>query len=77
MNINCQCTLGPYQGYFGVARYDQAVKLFHAEVGGIKDVVTFQAKTVADLEAAFADSVDDYLDFCKQRGERPENSSSV
>jgi len=30
-----------------------------------KDVITFQGKSVEEIETAFHDSIDVYLDFCK------------
>jgi predicted HicB family RNase H-like nuclease len=38
--------------------------------------VTFEGRTVEELKKAFRESVDDYLDFCKQRGEKPEKPCS-
>jgi predicted HicB family RNase H-like nuclease len=35
----------------------------------LRDVITFQGKTVEEIEQAFRESVDDYLEFCEQRGE--------
>jgi predicted HicB family RNase H-like nuclease len=43
---------------------------------GLRDVVTFQAESVSEIETAFHDSVDDYLEFCKERGEAPERPYS-
>jgi len=65
-----------YKGYVGKVEFDAEAHLFHGEVGGIRDVVTFQGKSVAELERAFKDSVDDYLAFCCQRGEGPEKPCS-
>jgi len=72
----CQYTCGPYKGYLGRAEYDSAAEVFHGEVVGTRDVITFQAGTPSDLRAAFVGSVDDYLDFCRQRGEKPEKPFS-
>ena len=41
---------------------------------GVRDVITFQVESVKELEQAFRDSVDDYLDFCKKRGEKPDKA---
>ena len=49
--------------------YDDA-KIFHGEVLGIKDVITFQGITVDEIEQTFQDSVDDYLAFCKKKRRR-------
>ncbi len=60
-----------YKGYIGCLQYDDEAKLFHGEVIGLKDVITFQGIAVKELEQAFHDSVDDYLSRCKERGEKP------
>ncbi len=65
-----------YKGYKGQVVYDDEAKIFHGEVFGIRDVVTFQGTCVADLEQAFKDSIDDYLDFCQSRGEQSEKPFS-
>lgn len=64
-----------YKEYTGHVEYDDEAKIFHGEVLGIKDVVTFQGTTVDEIEQAFKDSVDDYLAFCKERGEEPDIAS--
>ena len=61
-----------YKGYAGKVEYDDKAKLFHGEVIGLKDVITFQGTTVGEIEAAFKESVDDYLEWCKELGEPPE-----
>jgi predicted HicB family RNase H-like nuclease len=65
-----------YKGYSGEAFYDSEAKIFHGEVIGLKDVITFQGTTVEEIEKAFKDSVNDYLEFCKSRGEQPEKPYS-
>lgn len=65
-----------YKGYIGHVVYDDQAKLFHGEVIGLKDVITFQGTNVAELEQAFKDSIDDYLAWCKERGESPEKAFS-
>jgi predicted HicB family RNase H-like nuclease len=65
-----------YKGYSAKAEFDDEAMIFHGEVIGIRDVVTFQGKTVNELIKAFHDSVDDYLDMCKSRGEEPEKPFS-
>ncbi len=65
-----------YKGYLGHVEYDDEAKIFHGEVVGLKDIITFQGKSVKELEKAFHDSVDDYLTWCKERGEKPEKTFS-
>ena len=47
-------------------------RFFMAMSLGLKDVITFQGKSIDELEQAFKDSIDDYLEFCHSRGERPD-----
>jgi predicted HicB family RNase H-like nuclease len=76
--INAEATVrvGPYKGYAGQAAYDGDAELFHGEVSGTADVITFQGRTVKELTKAFRDSVDDYLEFCASRNEEPEKPMS-
>jgi predicted HicB family RNase H-like nuclease len=52
--------------------YDEDAEHFHGEVMNTRDVITFQGRSVDELEAALAESVEDYLAFCRERGEKPE-----
>jgi predicted HicB family RNase H-like nuclease len=61
-----------FNGYEAVVEFDEAAELFHGEVINLRDVITFQGQSVAELKAAFAASVQDYLAFCAARGEEPE-----
>ena len=65
-----------HKGYTGYVVYDDEAHIFHGEVAGIKAVITFQGTTVEEIETAFKDSVDDYLDWCKKRGKEPEKVHS-
>jgi len=65
-----------YKGYTGKVEFDEEAELFHGEVVDTRDVITFQGKTVAELKNAFKDSVNDYLEFCKSRGEQPDKPFS-
>ena len=65
-----------YKGYVGHVEFDADANLFHGEVVGIRDVVTFQGRSVNELGKAFEKSVDDYLAFCRKRREEPEKPFS-
>ena len=56
--------------------YSAEANILHGEVLGIRDVVTFQARSVDEVERAFHESVDDYLVFCRDRGEKPDKPCS-
>jgi predicted HicB family RNase H-like nuclease len=61
-----------YQGYLAHITFDVQANLFHGEISNIRDVVTFQGQSVDELHQALADSVEDYLAFCAERGEAPD-----
>jgi len=65
-----------YKGYIGKVEIDEEAGLLHGEVINIRDVITFQGRTVEELQQALRESVEDYLEFCAQRGEDPEKPFS-
>jgi len=65
-----------YKGYIGKVEIDDEAGILHGEVINIRDVITFEGTSVDEIQKAFRESVDDYLDFCAQRGESPEKPFS-
>lgn len=65
-----------YKGYVGIVEYDGKAKFFHGEVVNTRDVITFQGKTVDEIEKAFQESIDDYISWCEQDGVSPEKPYS-
>lgn len=65
-----------YKGYIGKVEIDDEAGILHGEVINIRDVITFEGTSVAEMQTAFRESVDDYLAFCAQRDESPEKPFS-
>jgi predicted HicB family RNase H-like nuclease len=65
-----------YKGYRGHVEFDDDAGVFHGEVLGTRDVITFQGTSVPELTKSFQESVDDYLEFCDERGEEPDKPFS-
>ena len=65
-----------YKGYLGAVEYDAQAKIFHGEIINTKDVITFQGKTVNEIERAFKESIDDYIAWCEEEGSKPEKPYS-
>src|SRR3989338_7806821 len=65
-----------YKDYIGHVIFDEEAEIFHGDVINTRDVITFQGNSVAELKKAFVDSVEDYLAFCKKRGEPAEKPFS-
>jgi predicted HicB family RNase H-like nuclease len=65
-----------YKGYIGKVEIDDEAEILHGEVINIRDVITFEGKSVEEIKIAFRESVNDYLEFCAKRGESPEKPFS-
>ncbi len=61
-----------YRGYTGLFEFDPSIDAFHGRIVGLRDVVTFEGRSVDELRRAMADSVDDYLEMCTELGREPE-----
>jgi len=65
-----------YKGYVAEVSFDNEARVLHGEVINTRDVITFQADAVVDLEQEFHKSVDVYLQFCREIGQEPEKPFS-
>ncbi len=65
-----------YKGYTGAFEYDEDADIFHGDVLHITDVVTFEGRSIDELKAALADSVEDYLEFCRKHDREPQKPYS-
>jgi predicted HicB family RNase H-like nuclease len=63
-------------GYIASVELDENAGLFHGEVINTRDVLTFQGRTLEELRTAFADTIADYVDWCRARGKTPERPYS-
>ncbi|MBE9077756.1 type II toxin-antitoxin system HicB family antitoxin [Romeria aff. gracilis LEGE 07310] len=64
------------KGHTGQVEFDHEAGIFDGEVIDLRDVITFQSKSVDEFERAFRESVDDYLAFCEEHGEVPDKPFS-
>jgi predicted HicB family RNase H-like nuclease len=65
-----------HDGYVATIELDEDAGLFPGEVINTRDVLTFQGRTLDELKAAFADTVADYIEWCRERGKEPERPYS-
>ena len=65
-----------YKGYEAKVTIDEDAAIMHGEIINIRDVVTFQGRSVVELKKALAASVEDYLAFCRSRDEEPDKPFS-
>ncbi|TBR42841.1 type II toxin-antitoxin system HicB family antitoxin [Marinomonas agarivorans] len=60
-----------YKGYLGTVEYSSEDHCLYGKLAYIRDLVNYEANTVADLEAEFRLAVDDYLATCHQMEKEP------
>ncbi len=65
-----------HKGYHGAVEVDPEAGILFGRVLDLDAVLTFEGDTVPDVEQAFRDTVDDYLDWCAERGKKPEKPFS-
>ena len=65
-----------YNGFAARVEFDAEDRIFVGHVAGIRDIVGFHGESVAELEAAFHEAVDDYLAACKKLGQTPDKPYS-
>lgn len=63
-----------YKSYLGSIECSVEEGCLHGKILHINDLVTYEAQTVPELEAAFKESVDDYLETCAQVGKAPDKA---
>ena len=65
-----------YRNYLARVEYDGIDRIFVGHIAGINDVVGFHGESVAELEAAFQEAVDDYVATCAAANKPPEKPYS-
>jgi len=65
-----------HDGYLATLEIDEEAGVIHGRVVNARAVLTFEGETLAELQQAFADTIDDYRDWCKERGVEPEKPYS-
>ena len=57
-----------YKGYVARIYFDEEDRIFVGRLTGIDDIVSFHGATVDELETAFHESVDHYLEVSERTG---------
>lgn len=66
-----------YKGYVAQIEYDDEDRIFVGHLAGIRDIVGFHGETVDELEAAFHESVDNYIAISGETGRPAEKPVPV
>lgn len=65
-----------YKGYAARIEYDERDDIFVGRVLGMRDIISFHARSVRELHEAFHDALEDYLADCAEQGITPEKPAS-
>lgn len=65
-----------YKDYFTDVHFDADSKTIYGKIEGIADFVNFYTTDATKAELEFQNAVDDYLEYCKEKGVAPEKSYS-
>ena len=65
-----------HDGFVATLEIDEEAGIIHGRVVNARAMLTFEGMTVNELRAAFADTVADYRDWCRERGVEPEKPYS-
>ena len=61
-----------YKNYMTIIEFSAEDGLLFGKIEGIGDLVNFMGENAKEIERAFHEAVDDYLEFCKEVGKEPE-----
>ncbi len=60
-----------YKGYTADVEYDAQEGILYGHVLDLRDTITFQSESAAEIAGEFHTSVDEYLSFCTEQGIEP------
>ena len=60
-----------HKGYMGRFEFDEKADLFRGKVFNIRDLITFEGKTVESTKLAFKNAVNEYLSWCEKHRASP------
>lgn len=61
-----------YKGYYGSIEASPEDNCLFGKLEFIRPLINYEGRTVAELDAAFREAVDDYLQTCAHEGREPE-----
>lgn len=63
-----------YKEFEGSAELDMTRNVCRGKILHIDDVVTYESKSIDDLQMQFEEAVDDYIETCNQIGKEPQKA---
>lgn len=65
-----------YKNYYTKIEFSSEDNLLFGKIEGIADLISFETDNASEVENAFHEAVDDYIEFCNQVGKEPNKSYS-
>lgn len=65
-----------FQGYTARVEYDERDDILVGRVLGLRSIISFHGRTVAELRREFVAAIKDYLGDCEEQGISPEKPAS-
>ena len=53
-----------YKGYIGTVEYSAGDRLLFGRIAGVRDIISYEGESVAEIRTAFEEAVDGYLAHC-------------
>ena len=63
-----------YKDFIGSVHFSAQDGVLFGKIEGINDLITFEGTTVEEINNAFREAVDDYIDICKETGKTLQKS---
>jgi predicted HicB family RNase H-like nuclease len=60
-----------YNSYIGSVHFSAEDEIFFGKIEGIPDLITFEGASVSELQQAFQEAVEDYIELCHEVGKQP------
>lgn len=61
-----------YKGYYGSVNFDANDLIFYGKLEFISSLVSYEGETAKEIDAAFKEAVNDYIESCTARAIEPE-----
>ncbi|MGH6846444.1 MAG: type II toxin-antitoxin system HicB family antitoxin [Methylocella sp.] len=65
-----------HEGYVAEVQYRDGDTMMHGRTTNTRAVLHFAGRNIDDMKTAFADTIADYREWCKERGVEPEKPYS-
>lgn len=65
-----------YKGYEALVSFDENDRVLHGRVLNTRDVISFEAESAENIEQAFCEAIDDYLEQCAESDRAPDKPFS-